>query len=281
MGESGPAGGEVIRDASWVSREYGRDKWPAVLSKIKASIAAGERSLSRVLNDVIRSEWEAPDHRAITAVALGERVQLPAAVAWYGSYALIAEAVISACRGDTGAIVDLGCGWGRSLFEIWLRGGPDAATFHAFEFTAAGLDCVTTLAALEPQVKVRTARFDFEKPDFSPLARPLGHAVVFTVSSLHQVPLIDAGAYRMLLGIADTVDCLHFEQIGWQIEPCGPHAAADRDYALRNDYNRNLWNVLTELSGNREIDVVDVRADLFGTQAVYPMSLVHWRRPRR
>jgi hypothetical protein len=281
MSESRPAGGQVIRDASWVNREYGRDKWPAVLAKINASIAAGELSLSRVFASLIRSEWEAPDHRAIAAVASGQRVQLPAALAWYGSYALIAEAVISACRSDTSAVVDFGCGWGRSLFDIWLRGGPRAATYHAFEFTQAGLDCVAALAALEPLMKVRTGRFDFQKPDFSCLARPLGHAVVFTVSSLHQVPLVDANAYRTIFGIADAVDCLHFEQIGWQIDPRGQAAAADREYALRNDYNRNLWSVLTELKENREIEMVDVSADLLGTQALYPLSLVHCRRIRR
>src|SRR5262249_27421145 len=143
-----------------------------------------------------------------------------------------------------------------------------------------GLDCVRALAALEPLMPVRTALFDFHKPDFSSIPRALGHAVVFTVSSLHQMPLVDKDAYRAILGIADTVDCLHFEQIGWQIESRGP-AAADRDYALRNDYNRNLWDVLTELNGNREIELVEVCADLFGMQAVYPLSLVHWRRSRR
>jgi hypothetical protein len=223
--------------------------------------------------------WELgnPGLEAITSVAYGECMRLPASVAWSGSCALVSDAVIAACRDDTQAIVDLGCGWGRSLFDVWLRGGPREATYHALEFTTAGRECVQALAALEPGIRLRTAPFDFRAPDFTGLGKPLPHAIVFTVSSLHQVPLVDIEAYRKIMAIAGSIDCLHFEQLGWQMTP-GEATSADRDYALRNDYNRNLWQVLSELSANREIEIVDVRADLFGAQEVYPLSLVHWRR---
>jgi hypothetical protein len=272
-------GDPVVRDASWINREYGHDKWPVVLERINRSIAAGERSLSRLVASLVRWEWESPDLRPVTAVAFGKQVQLPASLAWHGFYALVAEAVISACRDDTQAVIDLGCGWGRSLFETWLRGGPRASAYYALEFTQAGLDCVSALAALEPLMPIRTSRFDFQAPNLSSLPRPLAHAVVFTVSSVHQVPLVDIDSFRALLGIADSIDCLHFEQIGWQIDP-GSGSHADREYAVRNDYNRNLWEVLTHLETSREIALVDVRADLFGAQSLYPMSLVHWRRAR-
>src|SRR5271166_3312449 len=149
---------QVIRDASWIEREYGEDKWPAVLDRINSRIAAGERSLSRVISLVTRWELENPGLRAVTSVALGERIRLPASLAWHGLYALVSEAVIAASRNDTQAIIDLGCGWGRSLFEVWLRGGPREATYHALEFTRAGRDCVQVLAALEPGMRARTAR---------------------------------------------------------------------------------------------------------------------------
>jgi hypothetical protein len=40
---------QVMRDTAWVEREYGQEKWPAVLSKIRSCIASGENSLSRVV----------------------------------------------------------------------------------------------------------------------------------------------------------------------------------------------------------------------------------------
>ena len=46
----------VTRNREWVAREYGREKWPAILSRIDAELGAGETDLSRVVNRVKR--WE-------------------------------------------------------------------------------------------------------------------------------------------------------------------------------------------------------------------------------
>lgn len=279
MGDDDKTNRTVSRDEAWVRREYGRDKWPIVLAKISELKAANERSLARAVATIERWEWGTPDLARILAVAGGVRGPLPASLAWYGSYALIAEAVLAACREDTSAIIELGCGWGRSLFEIWLRGGPPDATYHALEFTDAGLECVKALADLEQRLAIALATFDFRNPDFSSIPKGQSHAVVFTVSSLHQVPEMDEDSYRAIALVADDLDCLHFEQIGWQIEKSDTHTD-DRDYATRNDYNRNLWTILERLDRERTIDIVNVQVDLVGTQQAYPMSLVHWRKRR-
>jgi len=279
MSDNGHKVSGLTRDAAWINREYGQEKWPAIRTKIDEVISSGESSLSRVVAPLARWEWDYPGLGPIDAIALGTPVRLPASLAWHGFYASVAESVISACRNDTQAVIDLGCGWGRSLFEVWLRGGPRSANYHALEFTQAGIDCVTTLAALEPKMSVRAALFDFKNPDFSALPHGLEHAVVFTVSSLHQAPLIEKNTLRALMGMAENVDCLHFEQIGWQMNP-RLQSDPDREYALRNHYNRNLWDVLTELRNDQEITLVETDADLFGTQSVYPISFVHWRRYR-
>lgn len=269
----------VVRDAAWVDREYGRDKWPLILKKINDLTAAGEHSLSRVISSLRRSELNFPLTESIAAVTFGNRAQLPAAVAWHGLYALVAESVIAACRQETDAIIDLGCGWGQSLFEIWLRGGPRLANYYAMEFTEAGLDCVKTLSALDPELRIRPLRFDFQNPDFSTLSHPIRHAVIVTLSSAHQVPVVNRQAYEKIMNVAQAIDCLHFEQIGWQIKP-EEARVADREYALANDYNRNLWEVLTALRDDRQIEMLGVYPDLIGTQALYPLSFVHWRRIR-
>jgi hypothetical protein len=190
---------------------------------------------------------------------------------------MVAEAVIGACCPETAALLELGCGWGKFLFQVWLRGGPPGIRYHALELTEAGRNCVSALARLEPSLDLSISHFDFRAPDFSSIGRSLAHAVVFTVSSLHQVSHVEKDAYRAILGVAETVDCLHFEQIGWQIDP-GPKTSGDRDYAIKNDYNRNLWSVMSELSQNGEIEFCGVHADLFGSGSRYPLSLVHWRR---
>jgi hypothetical protein len=48
--------GAVQRDQRWVEREYGQEKWPALLAPIEAELAAGESDLGRVVNRVRRFE---------------------------------------------------------------------------------------------------------------------------------------------------------------------------------------------------------------------------------
>ena len=49
-------------------------------------------------------------------------------------------------------------------------------------------------------------------------------------------------------------------------------------YALRHDYNRNLWQVIEVLAREGSIAICAAEPDLFGLQPDYPLSLVHWRR---
>jgi hypothetical protein len=269
-------GGQVVRDHSWVEREYGREKWPAILSEIGKLRASGETSLARAVAILKRIEWLQPDRSPTTVVCRGKHLELPSSLAWSGCFGMIVESLLAACREGTGAILDLGSGWGRSLFDLWLQGGPCNTPYFACEFTSTGRECAAALAKLEPRLDLRTAPFDFNEPDFSFLPHPLHHAVLFTISSAQQLPFTDIERYRSLLTVAEQVDCLHFEQIGWQMEPRAS-SEQDQDYAIRNDYNRNLWHVLTELRDSGEIEFVSVERDLIGLTPFYPLSFIHWR----
>jgi len=270
-------GKAVTRDFAWIEREYGREKWPAILKHIDALRQDGETSLSRMVTAVTRAEFGNPtlDPRRL---CLEQRVvDVPGSFGWYGAYAMIAELVVAATRPDTGAVIDLGAGWGRTLLDVWLRGGPRDAPYFALEFTAAGQQCAAALGALEPGLDLRTGFFDFTRPDYSILPRDLSHAVIVTVSSVHQVPLLEEAAYREILGVAPEIDCLHFEQLGWQMDSADPDDPA-RAYAIKNDYNRNFWPILSSLEKSGDIEFVAVETDLVGLRSDYPLSLVHWRR---
>ncbi|MGE0392416.1 MAG: hypothetical protein AB7I25_01380 [Vicinamibacterales bacterium] len=274
----------VIRDAAWVQREYGRDKWPAIRARIAALLSTGERSLARVAATLSREEFGTPGIESMAATLQGRRVDVPAALMWHGFYALVAELVIAACRPETDGVVDLGAGWGRSLFDVWLRGGPRGARYCALEYTDAGLECAASLGALEPAMPLLTAHFDFTHPDFGPLPQQMRHAVLFSVSSAHQIPRFDVDAYRALAGVADSVDCLHFEQIGWQMRDVigqGDRRGSGPEPAVRHDYNTNLWSVVSTLVDSGEVALVDAQAELAGTSPDYSMSFVWWRASRR
>ena len=249
----------------------------AILSRTNSRRYCRRRtSLSRVLAIVAREEWLRPDARPLAPWPMAKWCDCKAL--WRGERlsAAAAEAVISACRYDTAAIIELGGGWGHSLFDVWLRGGPADIPYYGFEYTQAGRDCIVMLAALEPRMAMVARRFDFNEPDFTAVKGPLKHAVIFAISTVNQVPRMDAAAYAKLLDIADDVDCLHFEEFGWQIDP-GPAKEKQREHAVKNDYNTNFWAVLSGLADEHKIKFVEVVPDYFGMQPLFPMSFVHWQ----
>lgn len=267
----------VCRDRAWVEREYGADKWPPMLEAARALIAAGETSLSRAVHTLARAEWEGPGREPLEITALERRVVLPAAFAWFGAYAWVAETVRAAVRPETEAVYDLGAGWGRSLFQVWLGGGPRSVVYGALEFTEAGRRCADTLAALEPAMRFISGPFDFTCPAFPRSPRPSAHAVLFSVSSAHQIPIFTKDMVRGLFRAARVVDCLFFEQIGFQIAPGAEGSPEAGEYAARNDYNLNLLSVLRDLADDGELELVAVERDVAGVSAEYPLSLAWWR----
>ncbi len=274
----------LTRDAAWVSREYGTEKWPDILHKIGELSDRGERMLSRVVNLLKRYEREQPGLAPCDSVVGGKRLDLPSAYAWEGTYSMIADAVVNACTEETDAIIELGSGWGRNLLEVWLRGAPREAKYYACEFTQAGRECSRALANLAQDLDLTALSFDWYKPDFAAVARPLRHAVVFSASSIEQIPALPPAAYRSLFDLAPRLDVLHFEPVGWQmgdakIEPEVRRRQAE--YAETHDYNRNFWAMIEELVASRTIEMIKVDADLVGINPAHPMSLVWWRRDCR
>jgi hypothetical protein len=168
--------GDVVRDATWVEREYGQEKWPAVFKLIEAQLAAGELSLARVLNLVRRRELQTARRDDTTIITNGRPIVVPWSFSTHGGAGLQLERLIDASV-DADVIAELGSGWGFYLFNIWLRGGTRTARYLALEYTEAGRACTRALAKLEPSLKLSTAPFDYYYPDLS--AIPEGRGKLF------------------------------------------------------------------------------------------------------
>lgn len=276
----------VQRDRAWIDREYGLEKWPAVLKQVQSWIAEGETQLSRLVGRINAWETGGGDFSLTSVVIAGRRVAMPELLAYSGFYTLVRESLLEACRRDAPElIVEMGSGWGRNLLDLWCAGGPAAARYIALEYTAAGRECARSLAALAPELAFDVHPFDFYRPDFAPVARG-GRALVYTVFGIDQIPHIGRPVFEACLGLADEVTGIHLEPTGWQMAAADPDLTGGGEgsseaYAARHDYNRNLWPVLTALAGEGRIVIEEVRADLYGANPENAASYVRWRKCRR
>jgi hypothetical protein len=251
-------------------------KWESVREFAAGIVESGERDLSRAVRRVEAEERDL-SLEPQAGIALGERVTLPRAAMTGARRDLIQRILLDACRPDTEMVVELGSGGGMNLLNLHLWGGP-RVPYQALEPTASGRACAETLAALDPELDLTTAPFDFERPRYDGLPRKEAHVLVFTVHAIEQVTDLPHEAITGLFGLAASVTGVHFEPVGWQV--VGEPDPAARDYAVRQRYNRNLWALLRDLDTAGELRVERVAPDLFGDKYKNPGTLIVWHAPQ-
>lgn len=241
-----PPPGGVTRDAAWVQREYGREKWPAIAAIVEEILAAeAAPTLSRVVHladaaeiRAARSAVDPAGDRGVLSLDLTRQV--------------VVDAALAAAR-DADLIIEVGSGWGCNVLRCWLAGGPAGALYCAAELTEAGRGVADRLAALEPALSFRSLPVHLGRCDLSAVAG-VRRAVVFTCHSIEQVPNLPAATILEMASLADEVVGIHLEPVGWQ-EGRGPSPDAARRYAERNDYNRDLVHMLRSLHERRAIAI--------------------------
>jgi hypothetical protein len=116
---------------------------------------------------------------------------------------------------DTVNIVELGSGFGKNLFRLWLNGGPPRAKYFAFEFTANGRKCASYLASLESGMKFETRAFDYYTPKIDGFDRN-AKTFVFSSYSIEQIPTLGTAVFEELLALPGLTKVVHVEPVGWQ-----------------------------------------------------------------
>jgi hypothetical protein len=268
----------LVRNREHVQREYGTEKWPAVERLIEQRSAGeppGGASLARVHRRVARDYAYLDRPMAEIEVWLGGRRQrLASSLAWGSQARLISDAIVDACTASTDLVVELGSGWGWHVLGAWLAGGPRDALYVGAEYTEAGRRATQSLADLDADLRLRTHAFDYNDPSSLRSLGTFRDAVVFSVHSIEQIPRLSPEVPRAIAGLAETVRCLHFEPVGWQVSRDG--GGSSSAYAERHDYNRDLLDVLRaeEASGGLSIDAIEL--DLVGLNPANTTSLVRW-----
>lgn len=182
--------------------------------------------------------------------------------------------------GPYDGIVELGCGYGRNLFEIFFNGGPRDLPYFGGELTESGVAVARELAALEPRMNATFFRFDHLEPDLSAVP-PMDRALVMTVHSIEQVKHIDPEFFLAISGIARDVNCLHLEPFGYQVADLGSASQAHRNFMIENGWNQNFASALAEATRRYGFKTSFMATELFlPDNADNPTSLAIWHSNR-
>ena len=241
--------------------------WAARAAYLRSMIANGERNIPRLLRrfdayerkhgvrviehdriEFQRTEWPKEQEMGPAGVPLLR------ASSFRGNHALLpfhatdnlADFIVDYIdeKGPYDAVIELGCGYGRNLFNIFNGGGPQDARYYGGELTESGVAMAREIAAIDPAMKASFFPFDYLEPALA--IEPTERALVFTVHSIEQVCQIDARLFGVIAGAARSVDCIHLEPFGFQVAELGPASIGHRQQAIENNWNVNFAAALQE-----------------------------------
>lgn len=177
--------------------------------------------------------------------------------------------------GPYDAIIELGCGYGRNLFEIFYGGGPKDAKYIGGEFTKSGVEIAQKLAKKASKMKTEFFHFNHLEPKL-PFKKPFKRAFVFTCHSIEQVMQINENWFDEVVKAGEFVRGVHLEPFGFQLKNSGPLSDMHKDFIIQNSWNINFAEVLRHAVERKIIKDEQIFLEMGVTPDVNVGSLAFW-----
>lgn len=182
--------------------------------------------------------------------------------------------------GPYDSIIELGCGYGRNLFEIFYRGGPIDTPYFGGEFTKSGVDLANKLAKATPNMNAKFFHFNHLEPrldiDFGE------RAFIFTCHSIEQVSQISDNWFEVVANSAKQVRCVHLEPFGFQMHLTGPLSQKHMEFIVQQGWNVNFTDMLKQASKNKIIEVDGAVLEIgFSQDPFNPGSIAIWHSDKK
>lgn len=177
--------------------------------------------------------------------------------------------------GPYDAIIELGCGYGRNLFEIFYGGGPREAKYIGGEFTKSGIEIAQKLAKKASKMKTEFFHFNHLEPKL-PFKKPFKRAFVFTCHSIEQVMQINENWFDEVVKAGEFVRGAHLEPFGFQLKNSGPLSDMHKDFMIQNSWNINFAEVLRQALERKIIKDEQIFLEMGVTPDTNVGSLAFW-----
>ncbi|RAU22595.1 hypothetical protein CU669_07900 [Paramagnetospirillum kuznetsovii] len=160
-------------------------------------------------------------------------------------------------------VIELGAGYGRQIFDMWLAGATKTARYIACDYSRSGLALAARLARLEPELQFETAAFDLRDPVL-PNLDAYGNILLFSAATMIYSQPFNTDIFKAIAAIKGSVTCIFFEPFGFQVNASAPHSKAQQLQMLANGWNLDFYEKLTGKGAEYGLEVIAIAQDLIG-----------------
>lgn len=246
-----------------IEREFGREKWGALLERFRSSPAAGLAEVDR---------W-ADGTTTPSLASVGDHLVLMTPEEVHSSYiAYIADA-LAGFRPECSALVELGCGYGSVVLALARRPEFAGVPLFAADFTLTGPELAAAIAGREGAMLI-AGRCDLTANPVTALSIPEG-ALIFTAYAAQYVePLTDA--FIQGISALRPKAVVHIEPVYEHCDSSTLLGLLRQRYIQANGYNRNLVTILHDHESRGAIEILEERPPAFGPNPLLAASVIGW-----
>ncbi len=246
---------------SEVLREFDKEKWGDLLSKIK-------NKEKITYEDVIYCELPKENKNvffnnkkgfiyATNEEIIKENIDLY-------------ENVLSKYTNQSSGLVELGAGYGAKIIDLSRRTFASNIALYAGEIANSGVEIIN-LFSEKLKLNLKAQKYNFRKSTTKNFFIPK-NAVIYTSFAMHYIPNIKKNYFENILNFKPKAFVM-FEPLYEFHDSQTIHSLLCRKYIELNDYTMNFKEILNELKSDNKYKI-NITKNVFGNNPFLPLSVI-------
>lgn len=171
-------------------------------------------------------------------------------------------------------LVELGSGYGSKIINLYyvLKNNYDI-NYFAGELSFNGRK-ITNYLSTNDNLKIKSFKFNFlDKNTYSKI--PL-NSIVFTSYSMHYMHKLDRNLFSNLKKRKPII-IINFEPLYEIHNSRTLYGKLCKNYIISNGYCINQYSLMKEKKENKEIKILNINKNFFGSNPLLPLSEIVWK----
>tara|TARA_R110000796_G_scaffold146087_1_gene262779 strand:- start:4896 stop:5720 length:825 start_codon:yes stop_codon:yes gene_type:complete len=189
---------------------------------------------------------------------------------------IITDIIESQINPSTDVIIEIGGGWGRNIFALYMNQKYPHVDFIVGEVSTSGQEVCSLISKNynTPIISTYFNYYDWENLINLIKVKNYKNICIFSNHSIEQIPYLEEKMFDDFLNLnVESLKFTHIEPVGFQLE------GGNSTYTGNSMYNQNLFPILLKLKNTNKITITKILPDYFSIGGWMNCgSLIQWEK---